>query len=94
MQMIKKKINKKEYQSLKQFRTDIAVICNNCRTYNEDQSLLYKDANLIEATLDAKLTEATVDYPEWQNFNDRDDSSVNGGLSTALPSAVGTPRAI
>jgi ATP-dependent helicase STH1/SNF2 len=94
MQMIKKKINKKEYQSLKQFRTDIAVLCNTCRTYNEDQSLLYKDANLIEATLDAKLTEATADYPEWQNFNDRDDSSVNGGLSTALPSAVGTPRAI
>ncbi|KAF2446381.1 hypothetical protein P171DRAFT_357568 [Karstenula rhodostoma CBS 690.94] len=94
MQMIKKKINKKEYQNLKQFRTDIAILCNNCRTYNEDQSLLYKDANLIEATLDAKLTEATMDYPEWQNFNDRDDSSVNGGLSTGLPSAVGTPRAI
>ncbi|KAL1608413.1 transcriptional regulator [Paraconiothyrium brasiliense] len=94
MQMIKKKINKKEYQSLKHFRADIALLCNNCRTYNEDQSLLYKDANLIEATLDAKLAEATIDYPEWQNFNDRDDSSVNGGMSTGLPSAVGTPRAI
>lgn len=94
MQMIKKKINKKEYQSLKQFRADIALLCNNCRTYNEDQSLLYKDANLIETTLDANLADATADYPEWQNFNDRDDSSVNGGLSTGLPSAVGTPRAI
>ncbi|KAJ4354036.1 transcriptional regulator [Didymosphaeria variabile] len=94
MQMIKKKINKKEYQSLKHFRADIALLCNNCRTYNEDQSLLYKDANLIEATLDAKLAEATIDYPEWQSFNDRDDSSVNGGPSTGLPSAVGTPRAI
>lgn len=94
MQMIKKKINKKEYQNVRQFRNDIAILCNNCRTYNEDSSLLYADANLIEATLDANLAEATMDYPEWQNFNDRDDGSVNGGLSTGLPSAVGTPRAM
>jgi len=48
MNQIKKKINKKEYQSLKQFRADIGLLCSNCRTYNEDTSILYKDANLIE----------------------------------------------
>jgi ATP-dependent helicase STH1/SNF2 len=94
MDMIKKKINKKEYQSLKQFRVDIALLCNNCRTYNEDGSLLFKDANLIEATCVNKLTEATANYPEWQDFDDPDNSSVNGGLSTGMPSAVGTPRAL
>lgn len=94
MDMIKKKINKKEYQSLKHFRADIALLCNNCRTYNEDGSLLYQDANLIEATCVAKLTEATANYPEFQDFDDPDTGSVNGGLSTGLPSAVGTPRAI
>ena len=48
MKQIETKINKKQYQSLKQFRADIALLCNNCRQYNEDGSILYQDANLIE----------------------------------------------
>jgi ATP-dependent helicase STH1/SNF2 len=91
MNQIKKKINKKEYQSLKPFRQDIGVLCGNCRIYNEDTSLLYQDANLIESTLLAKLKEATDNHPEFQDFDDA--SSVNG-LSTAITSAVGTPRAL
>ncbi|KAF2715015.1 hypothetical protein K504DRAFT_366700 [Pleomassaria siparia CBS 279.74] len=91
MNQIKKKINKKEYQSLKSFRQDIGLLCNNCRTYNEDTSLLFQDANLIEKTLLDKLREATDDHPELQDFDDA--SSVNG-LSTAITSAVGTPRAL
>lgn len=94
MDVIKKKINKKEYQSLKQFRADIALLCNNCRTYNEDGSLLFTDANLIENTCVSKLTEATANYPDWQDFDEPDNGSVSGGLSTGLPSAVGTPRAM
>lgn len=92
MNTIKKKINKKEYQSLKQFRQDIGLLCNNCRTYNEDTSLLYADANLIEQTCLEKLKEATADHPEMQDFDDG--SSANGGLSTAITSAVGTPRTV
>jgi ATP-dependent helicase STH1/SNF2 len=45
---IKDKINRKVYQNLKQFRQDVALLCSNCRTYNEDGSLLYQDANQIE----------------------------------------------
>jgi ATP-dependent helicase STH1/SNF2 len=45
---IKDKINRKVYQNLKQFRQDIALLCSNCRTFNEDGSLLYQDANQIE----------------------------------------------
>jgi ATP-dependent helicase STH1/SNF2 len=91
MNQIKKKINKKEYQNLKSFRQDIGLLCNNCRVYNEDSSLLYQDANLIEQTTVDKLREATQEYPEWQDFDDA--ASVNGGLSTGVTSAVGTPRA-
>ncbi|KAF2261179.1 hypothetical protein CC78DRAFT_362667 [Lojkania enalia] len=90
MNQIKKKINKKEYQSLKQFRQDIGVLCNNCRTYNEDTSLLYQDANLIEQTCLDKLRAATEALPEMQDFDDG--SSLNGGASTTIASAVGTPR--
>jgi ATP-dependent helicase STH1/SNF2 len=89
MNQIKKKINKKEYQSVRQFRQDLGLLCNNCRHYNEDSSLLYADANLIEQTALDKMREATVEFPEWQDFDEA--GSVNGGLS-ALTSAVGTPR--
>ncbi|KAJ4303148.1 transcriptional regulator [Kalmusia sp. IMI 367209] len=93
MQQIKKKINKKEYQSLRHFRQDIGLLCSNCRIYNEDTSLLlFQDANLIEKTCLDKLADATENHPDWQDFDEG--SSVNGGLSTAIPSAVGTPRAM
>jgi len=50
MDQIAKKINKKQYQGIKEFRNDIGLLCNNCREYNEDGSLLYQDANLIEVS--------------------------------------------
>ncbi|RMZ70918.1 component of SWI SNF global transcription activator complex [Pyrenophora seminiperda CCB06] len=90
MKQIEKKINKKEYQSVKQFRQDLGLLCNNCRTYNEDTSLLFADANLIEQTALDKLREATAEFPEWQDYDDG--GSVHGGISTAMTSAVGTPR--
>ncbi|KAF2819188.1 hypothetical protein CC86DRAFT_147719 [Ophiobolus disseminans] len=89
MNQIKKKINKKEYQSVRQFRQDLGLLCNNCRHYNEDSSLLYADANLIEQTALDKMREATAEFPEWQDFDEA--GSINGGPS-ALTSAVGTPR--
>lgn len=51
MKQIETKINKKHYQSLKQFQADVTLLCNNCRQYNEDGSVLYQDANLIEVCL-------------------------------------------
>ena len=56
MDTIKKKINKEEYQSLKEFRDDIRLLCNNARTYNEDGSLLFQDANDIEVCSPGQLT--------------------------------------
>jgi ATP-dependent helicase STH1/SNF2 len=52
MDQIQKKINKKQYQNLRQFRQDIKQLCDNCRTYNEDGSVLFQDANLIEVFID------------------------------------------
>ena len=48
MDIIQKKINRNEYQSLRDFRDDIRLLCNNARTYNEDGSILFQDANDIE----------------------------------------------
>lgn len=51
MEMIRKKINRGDYQSVKEFRDDIQLLCQNARTYNEDGSLLFQDANDIEVGL-------------------------------------------
>jgi ATP-dependent helicase STH1/SNF2 len=48
MKQIEAKIKKEEYKSLSDMRADIELLCNNCRTFNEDGSLLYADANVIE----------------------------------------------
>ena len=50
MEHVQKKINRNEYQSLKDFLSDVRLLCNNCRTYNEDSSLLFQDANLLEVS--------------------------------------------
>jgi ATP-dependent helicase STH1/SNF2 len=66
MKQIETKINKKQYQSLKQFRADIALLCNNCRQYNEDGSVLYNDADLIEVCMNTRFRVAQIDtdlYP-------------------------------
>ena len=50
MKQIENKINKKQYQSLRQFWQDIKLLCKNCRQYNEDGSVLYNDADMIEVS--------------------------------------------
>ncbi|GAB7362068.1 hypothetical protein MBLNU230_g2102t1 [Neophaeotheca triangularis] len=92
MAEIEKKINKKQYQNLRSFRQDIALMCANCRQYNEDTSTLYQDANLIERSCDDKLREETANHPEWQDFNNDDKSSMAEGGSTRQISAAGTPQ--
>ncbi|EME43167.1 hypothetical protein DOTSEDRAFT_72522 [Dothistroma septosporum NZE10] len=91
MKNIEHKINKKQYQSLKEFRLDIALLCSNCRQYNEDGSVLFADANLIERACDDKLREQTAEHPRWQRDLE-EDSSVADGMSTRPMSAAGTPQ--
>ncbi|KAF2768718.1 chromatin remodeling complex SWI/SNF component SWI2 [Teratosphaeria nubilosa] len=88
MKQIENKINKKQYQSLREFRRDIALLCNNCRQYNEDGSVLYNDANLIERACVDKLKEATSKHPEFADF----DGESADGNSTRPMSSTGTPQ--
>jgi ATP-dependent helicase STH1/SNF2 len=55
MKQIENKINRKQYQNVRQFREDLGLLCRNCRQYNEDGSVLYQDANLIEVSLPVLL---------------------------------------
>jgi len=58
---IEKKINKEQYSSVREYRDDIRLLCNNARTYNEDGSTLYEDANKIEVSQLVNSPEST-----WQ----------------------------
>lgn len=48
MKQIEAKIKKLEYSCLSDMKKDIDLMIKNCRTYNEDGSILYKDATTIE----------------------------------------------
>ncbi|KAK0853315.1 transcriptional regulator [Friedmanniomyces endolithicus] len=90
MKQIENKINKRQYQSLREFRGDIELLCRNCRQYNEDGSVLYNDANLIETACVEKLREETRGHPDLQDFDDVATSA--DGASTRPISTVGTPQ--
>ncbi|KAI9829641.1 MAG: hypothetical protein M1826_005531 [Phylliscum demangeonii] len=64
MDQIKKRIHKDEYHSIKDFRDDVLTLCNNARTYNEDGSLLFQDANTIERECLARLKAETDKHPD------------------------------
>lgn len=55
MNQINAKIKKNEYRRLSDMKADIQLLCRNCRTYNDDGSLLYADANTIEVSVSASL---------------------------------------
>ncbi len=48
MNDILKKIKKEDYNSLGDMQKDLDLLVTNCRTYNEDTSLLFSDASVIE----------------------------------------------
>ncbi|PGH15770.1 hypothetical protein AJ79_02150 [Helicocarpus griseus UAMH5409] len=89
MDMIKKKINREEYLNLKGFRDDIRLLCNNARTYNEDGSVLFQDANDIEALCVSELKKATEEHPEWADFDEPGSSTAVSSAGTPLASASG-----
>ncbi|KAL4912497.1 SNF2 family N-terminal domain-containing protein [Aspergillus aurantiobrunneus] len=97
MDMIKKKINREEYQNLTDFRNDIHLLCQNARTYNEDGSVLFQDANDIEARCLAELNKETEAHPQFSNFDDSsaiaNDYSMSTGVGTETLSATpGQPK--
>ncbi|KAK7751327.1 transcriptional regulator [Diatrype stigma] len=88
MNQIQAKIKKEEYSSINDMRRDVLLMCNNCRTYNEDGSLLYSDAHVIEKSFNDQSQAELSQHPELAELEDPSakDSSV-------VPTSVGTPQA-
>ena len=51
MDVIEKRIAGHQYTSLKDMQSDIALLAKNAKTYNEDGSMIYNDAVIIEVGL-------------------------------------------
>ena len=52
LDVIEKRINNYHYPSLKDLQSDIALLAKNAKTYNEDGSMIYNDAVVIEVRPD------------------------------------------
>ena len=65
MDQIKKKIDKESYQSLKEYRDDIRLLFDNARTYNEDGSILYQDADKLEVSYPSPCTLYVIDDTDY-----------------------------
>ncbi|KAI8966773.1 chromatin remodeling complex SWI/SNF, component SWI2 and related ATPase [Daldinia sp. FL1419] len=95
MNQIQSKIKREEYNSINDMRKDIVLMCNNCKTYNEDGSLLYSDAIVMEKFFNDRAQEELNDHPELAELEDPSakDSSVAPSTSAGTPqSSANTTR--
>ncbi|KAI1824846.1 SNF2 family N-terminal domain-containing protein [Xylaria intraflava] len=84
MNQIQAKLKREEYNSINDMRKDITLMCNNCRTYNEDGSLLYSDANVMMKFFNDKAQEELNEHPELVDLEDHS-SSAPPTTSTGTP---------
>ncbi|KAH9906145.1 SNF2-family ATP dependent chromatin remodeling factor snf21 [Xylariomycetidae sp. FL2044] len=88
MNHISAKIKKEEYYSINDMRKDIVLMCNNCKTYNEDGSLLYADALVMEDTFNKQAQEEIRQHPELGEL----EAPSTKDSSAAPTTSAGTPQ--
>ncbi|KAI1393854.1 chromatin remodeling complex SWI/SNF, component SWI2 and related ATPase [Hypoxylon trugodes] len=88
MNQIQAKIKKEEYNSINDMRSDIVLMCNNCRTYNEDGSLLYSDAIVMEKFFNDRAQEEINGHPELAELEDPSTKDSSAAPTTS----AGTPQ--
>ncbi|KAM7189260.1 chromatin structure-remodeling complex subunit snf21 [Rhypophila sp. PSN 637] len=91
MNDIQKKIKKADYKSLGDLRKDLELMVNNCRTFNEDTSLICKDATDIERFFREKIEQELVANPELRALEDSSASSTKD-VSVAPSTTTETPQ--
>ncbi|SAL96136.1 hypothetical protein [Absidia glauca] len=57
MEMILERIRSPYYRTIQQFRDDFRLMYDNARTFNEEGSFVYEDANTLQDAVEAKLDE-------------------------------------
>ncbi|VVC98667.1 unnamed protein product [Leptidea sinapis] len=62
MLMIEANIKNDRYASIEEMVADFRLMFSNCRQFNEEGSMIYEDATLLERVLNEKLKELNVSY--------------------------------
>lgn len=57
MNTIENNIKSERYNTLDDIVGDYRLMFSNCRKYNEESSMIYEDANILEKALNEKLKE-------------------------------------
>ncbi|ROV99021.1 hypothetical protein VSDG_03668 [Cytospora chrysosperma] len=89
MNQIEKKIKKEDYNSLSDLRRDIELMCQNCRTFNDDGSLIHTDATTIENYFVEECQKQLQEHPE---LNELESSSPQKDTSVAPTTNASTPQ--
>ena len=63
MHTVDQNIKNSRYKSVDAFMADVKLMFNNCRTYNEEGSDIYNDANTLETVLTNKYKELGLYVP-------------------------------
>ncbi|KAH8894988.1 SNF2-family ATP dependent chromatin remodeling factor snf21 [Thozetella sp. PMI_491] len=95
MNDIQKKIKKEEYSNMSDMQKDLQLLVDNCRTFNEDGSWLYSDANLMEEFFKAAIQKELSDHPELGELEDsspKDSPAPGSTNATPQPSTSGPTR--
>jgi len=100
MEKIGQRINKKEYQSIREFVSDVKLLADNARLYNEDGSWLYIDATNLENHIMVKLRGTVATMPDWAQWETSGPptgpgTGINGGSSapsTGAGPGTATPK--
>ncbi|KAK5097674.1 transcriptional regulator [Exophiala xenobiotica] len=83
---IEDKINGLKYTSLDDLQKDIDLLATNAKTYNEDGSMLYNDAMMIEKKCAEMIAQQQNEHPGLLTLGKGDAASTDAG------SSLGTPR--
>ncbi|KUI65287.1 Chromatin structure-remodeling complex subunit snf21 [Cytospora mali] len=89
MNQIERKIKKEDYNSLSDLRRDIELMCQNCRTFNDDGSLIHTDATTIEKYFIEECQKQLQEHPE---LNELEGSSPQKDTSVAPTTSASTPQ--
>ncbi|KAJ5009827.1 Chromatin structure-remodeling complex subunit snf21 [Colletotrichum sp. SAR 10_99] len=92
MKQIETKIKKNQYYSLSEMRKDVDLMFNNCQTYNEEASLLYQDAQVLQKFFHAELEKELEKHSELRELESEIAANKEGSAAPSASASVGTPQ--
>lgn len=87
MNMIKKRLNSTYYRTIAHFRDDFHLMFNNARTFNEEGSFVYEDANEMQVSFTEYIFHMHTKKLIQRIFDAKLEELCPGGVLTLTPSS-------